>query len=155
MEFSFTDFLSELKDRFRRPFYWAFIFSWLIVNWRILIIIFSYENTDCQTGILNCIEEKHLLKITALVCYPLVGALIYTLLVPILDIGVSYVRIQHIQRLYNKIRYGKRALFTGPEMKRVQERYEKLKDVETRFISQREEKEILDQTIQELRSQNS
>lgn len=81
------DFINSLNDRVKSPFYWAFIFSWIIVNWKIPILIFDFEHSGCSGNIIKCINEN--VSLYSLILYPLLGASIYIFLVGFIDVEIT------------------------------------------------------------------
>ncbi|MBL7811945.1 MAG: hypothetical protein JNL57_06940 [Bacteroidetes bacterium] len=113
----FFEFLNSLRDRVKRPFYGAFIFSWCIVNWRLFLVVFSYDNTNCSGGIIQCIELSGYLKMKYMLCYPLIVTFIYSVVVPFLDLLKSYFDMKVIRNIYLRIKYGKNIKYTGLDIK--------------------------------------
>lgn len=151
MESGISELIAAFKERIKRPFYWAFIFSWLVVNWRILIIIFAYDNTLCKDGIINCIESQHL-TYKKMICFPLLGAGIYTLIFPFFDIAVTYVSEVFFKGLILKIRFSKRAPYSGVEMKLKEDKISKL---ETQLNHMQEVRNNLDSAQKQLEYANN
>lgn len=90
----FSSIDDAAKSRVNNPFYGAFIFSWLIFNWKIiLILLFSKKN------IYSVIEDiTNHLNANLLLYYPLLASLILLILIPIATAIYSYfdALIRHI-----------------------------------------------------------
>jgi hypothetical protein len=120
-----NEWWKALNDRMKSPFYWAFIFSWCVVNWRIILIILNPEGYGCKDmGIGDCISH-HLDINNPYYLYtfwlPILGVGIYTLLVPLLDYLVAKIKMNIDNWYRENITYSKDRLVTGRELKRKDE----------------------------------
>lgn len=80
-----SDFLKDLKDRASSPFFSSFLLSWLIFNWRILLVLFFYSQNDLRnqgySSYINFIEKNT--TVTSNVISPTIAAFLYTFIYPI------------------------------------------------------------------------
>lgn len=80
-----SEFLKDLKDRASSPFFSSFFLSWLIFNWRVLIVLFFYSKNDLiqqgHSSYINFIEENT--TVTSNLISPTITAFLYTFLYPI------------------------------------------------------------------------
>src|SRR5207302_5085956 len=81
-----SDFFKELKERISSPLFFSFIVSWLIWNWRIPVALLFYKPSDLiadgYKSYFDVIEKD--LHTNYIFCYPLLSAIGYTLLYPLL-----------------------------------------------------------------------
>lgn len=78
--------IDSSKERIKNPIVGAFICSFLIFNWRPISILFSSSiPIQCRIATIN---DEYCTKWAILV--PIVVALIYTLIVPVVMIGIDY-----------------------------------------------------------------
>lgn len=107
----------------KSPFYWSFLFSWSIVNWKVFIIIFNPDRFPCENGIQECLATYINAKGAAiyLLWYPILGSFIYILLVPVLDLFASWFKERIVMSIYySQIKYNPKTLVTGKELERVE-----------------------------------
>lgn len=81
-----TDFFKELKDRLSNPLISSFIIAWVVINWKIVIGLFAYDNKelaiDGYKSYLDLISQN--LTTSKGLWQPLVVALFYTFAFPFL-----------------------------------------------------------------------
>ena len=80
------DLLNNIKDRFTNPLFFSFVFSWLLINWTIPISLLWYDTKQIEKAGFSSIYELILCQLSMKdgLYYPILMALGYTLLAPIL-----------------------------------------------------------------------
>lgn len=75
-----STFYDHITERFRSPLFFSFIISWLVINWRIPVYLFWFdEATLLQHGYKNHIEFiESVLGLWNSFLSPLIAALVYT-----------------------------------------------------------------------------
>src|SRR5215475_11842150 len=83
---NFKDILASFKDRFTNPLIFSFICSWLIINWQISTALFSFDRKQIEIEGYQTLSQfiKAKLNTTDAFWHPLLIAIGYTLLIPIL-----------------------------------------------------------------------
>lgn len=85
-----SEILSNLKDRFSSPLIFSFLVSWLVINWKIPIALL-WHNSDgiqgVQVDLINYLSG--LTDFCHSIVIPLIFALGYTFLGPIIHNGIS------------------------------------------------------------------
>jgi hypothetical protein len=87
------DFFREVGERFKSPFFASFIISWLGVNWRIPLLIFTNDNKLGADGMY--IFEKYVLdnsSISNFLFIPLALAVAFTIAFPVIRVWNSAFR---------------------------------------------------------------
>lgn len=92
-------FWDELKRRMENPFWWSFIISWLLINWKVVYVTFSWSSQKIDDKI-QYIETLYkfssfiewLLSIAHLLIFPLITSAIAIWWIPI--IAREYLRKQ-------------------------------------------------------------
>lgn len=78
------------KERFKSHFYGAFIGSWLLVNWEIVLVIFTNITLPDNQNTFEFIKNQTS-NVKLLLLYPFVFSLVYILILPWIDtISVYY-----------------------------------------------------------------
>lgn len=88
-----NDFFKDFKSRLANPLFSSFIFSWLIYNWQIPMVVFLYDRTDLM-------HEGHMTYNSFIKSYanfgnmtiPLIPAIIYTFAIPYLK---AFIKLYH------------------------------------------------------------
>jgi hypothetical protein len=44
-----TDLFKDIKDRLNNPFFSSFLISWVIINWKILLVLIFYKQSDLKS----------------------------------------------------------------------------------------------------------
>jgi len=80
------DFTYQLKSRFANPLLFSFGCSWLIYNWQIVVALLWYDKSQFETSETSSIFQfiSTQLDVEGSFCYPLLFALGYTVLMPLL-----------------------------------------------------------------------
>lgn len=80
------DIFQEIKNRFSNPLFFAFICSWLVINWRITIALLWFNPSQIKmygyASVFNLIEANSTTKNSLL--YPFLCAISYTICIPII-----------------------------------------------------------------------
>lgn len=88
------DFFKDLKERAANPLISSFVFSWLIWNWRIPLVLFFYKLGDLKLDHFNSyidfITYQLNNKWVAFV-YPIISALIYTFIYPFINNWITII----------------------------------------------------------------
>ena len=121
----FKTILETSRDRLRNPLISSFIFSWLIFNWKgILIILFSKKSIENR--IIDIAKEDY--SIALLLWFPLSVALFYVIVLPYLSLIIeklnSYAKRIRKQDLF-KDKLEK--IIQNKELKEEELKYEKAK----------------------------
>ncbi len=85
-----NDFFTEIKNRTTNPFFASFIFSWIIINWKIVIgLFYSVEvlHLDGYRSYSDLIDSNLDNKNT--IWTPLLYAILYTIVSPWIRLGVT------------------------------------------------------------------
>ncbi len=84
-------FYAEVKERTSNPFIVSFIFSWLIINWRIPLGLIWYNIADLQLdGLMSYAQlVSENASLSKMMIYPLIGATTFTLIYPLLRSSVT------------------------------------------------------------------
>ncbi|WDF54160.1 hypothetical protein [Mucilaginibacter sp. KACC 22063] len=79
-----SDLFKELKDRLASPFFGSFIISWLAINWRIVIVLIFYKQSDLKLDHYHSYLEfiKFNSGIWRTLWEPILFALAYTFIYP-------------------------------------------------------------------------
>ena len=81
-----SEFFKELKDRFSNPLFFSFIVGWLAINWKIVVGLFFYSQSQLQrdgySSYFELIIKTSNWKSTF--ALPFFIALLYTFLFPII-----------------------------------------------------------------------
>lgn len=72
---------SVLKERMKSPLYGTFILSWLVCNWKIIIVLFFTSTKELGQHKMSYID-KNLLKSIDTIFYPVVGTLALLIIIP-------------------------------------------------------------------------
>lgn len=98
---------TPINERVRSPFYGSFIISWLIFNWRVVYLLFSKD--DYFKGIHKLDYIGNFLDLSiwhnwgATVIFPLILALIYLFVIPVVDLALfGYLETNRQQKLQKK-----------------------------------------------------
>ena len=80
-----SDIHQELKDRLASPLFFSFLISWCIINWKIIIGLIFYKNSELKMdGYISYIDFiTQNLKASHTLFYPLFAAILYTFIYPI------------------------------------------------------------------------
>lgn len=85
-----SDFFKTIKDRLSNPLIYSFIFSWLIINWKIVIGLLLYKNTDLYLdgykSYMDLISQN--IDSDLLIYHPLLVAIFYTFAFPFIRNGI-------------------------------------------------------------------
>lgn len=96
---------NSIKERFRNPFYGAFLISWLLWNWQIPYITFFVSQDNIDPNRLGFIQEK-LTHLEYTIAYPLLSALTIALVMPFaLNQIDRVIQIAHRSRRINRNKY--------------------------------------------------
>lgn len=80
----------ELNERLSSPFFFSFIISWCVFNWKIIIGIFFYDlpelYCDGYNSYINLIYNN--LHISTSICWPAISAILYTFGYPLIRNGI-------------------------------------------------------------------
>lgn len=94
MENSLSNIFKDLKGRISSPFFFSFLLSWLVFNWQIIIALLFYKHNevllDGYSSYINLIKENSYHGNSF--WYPLLAALSYTLIYPIIKNGFDAFR---------------------------------------------------------------
>jgi len=86
-----SEFFKELKDRFSNPLFFSFIVGWLAINWKIVIGLFFYSQTELDkdgfSSYFDLVLKTSNWKNTF--AFPFLIALIYTFIFPIVRNWIS------------------------------------------------------------------
>ncbi|TGM10686.1 hypothetical protein EHQ81_18845 [Leptospira selangorensis] len=128
-----------LKERLSSPFLVSLLFSWLIINWKIVVILFG---TDAQMNPSQRITfiEKNYVNSCFNYWYPLISASAYTVVYPFISLGISLLWSKidfEKKRLLNKI-YRNR-LLTLEESLELRDRIERIDSEFERMLKNKDE----------------
>lgn len=88
-----SDFLKELRERVSSPFFFSFLLSWLLINWRIPIALIFYKSEDLTKdgfkSYMDLITKQY--GNGNMFWWPLFSALVYTFLYPLFKNAVILV----------------------------------------------------------------
>lgn len=80
----------ELNERLSSPFFFSFIISWCVFNWKIIIGLLFYDLPelyfDGYNSYIDLIYNN--LHISTSICWPVASALLYTFVYPLLRNGI-------------------------------------------------------------------
>ena len=130
-----NEFFQTLNERVKSTFYWGFIFSWLISNYKILLVIFFYNDCGCNEGQIKCIVANA--DICHCLIYPFIGAIIYAIIIPWIDVGVFWVR-DKAQQWFLKIKYGDDKLIPVQRVKILEEQISELDGEHKKYLEFRD-----------------
>jgi hypothetical protein len=87
----FKDFLNQVKIRLTNPLIFSFLVSWTIINWRVILGSFYLnENSLDKLGYSNYLDFiSGTIDWANGVCYPVLSAIIYTIVSPILRLSIQ------------------------------------------------------------------
>lgn len=81
-----TDFFKQIGERISNPFIGSFIISWLVINWKVVIVLLFYSFKDLQAD--KYVSFQQMIQVNINTCagiwYPLIGAIIYTFVFPVI-----------------------------------------------------------------------
>ncbi|MBP4139642.1 hypothetical protein [Flavobacterium geliluteum] len=125
----FYDFLKDLndtaKERLKTPITGAFIFSFLIYNWGpILLLLFSDASMEDKIAMINNVY----FTIWAIII-PVVMAFFYTIIIPLIMIGVDWL-LEPIKKIRIARIYTSKEFITDKKIDLAKKQFE-LKNVET------------------------
>lgn len=132
---SVKDVLNSFKERLTNPFLGAFVISWLVFNYDIIITLLVYDETIWQTNgqktVLDFIQSR--LCIEKSLWYPLASAFGYVLLFPVLknlvNIYMAFSGKWGSKRVFSVSKEGAVSMERYFKMKgRVKEQIERLKE---------------------------
>jgi hypothetical protein len=85
-----SDFFKDIKERFSSPFFSSFVIAWLIINWKVPVALFWYDQGDLRRdGYISFIDLIRKNSTTNFFLWlPLISALLYTFGYPFLRNGI-------------------------------------------------------------------
>jgi hypothetical protein len=113
-----SDFLKRITDPFaeraKSPFYSAFIVSWIICNWNIIIALLYFDRKDLASrNLVNYISQEYLNVVNGVIL-PLIFALAYIFLMPVIDLHIlKYSEKKKREKIDEKIKIGRGHLIDG------------------------------------------
>lgn len=86
-----SEILNNIKDRFSNPLIFSFVCAWLVFNWEITVALLWYDTKEIRAEGCQSIFEfiRDYLRRKDTLTYPILFALIYTFLFPIIKNIVS------------------------------------------------------------------
>ena len=86
-----SEILNNIKDRLSNPLIFSFICSWLVYNWEISVALIWYDNKQIKACGCNSIFDfiQHQLSREGSFRYPLIFAICYTFLIPLIKSGIK------------------------------------------------------------------
>lgn len=93
---SIQDILDSMKERFTNPLVFAFMASWVVWNWRVVVALLWTESgskDETTNGVIAYIEEN--VPLDKGLIWPLVSALVWVFLFPLIKVGIQafYARV--------------------------------------------------------------
>lgn len=86
--------LTELNLRIKSPIFSSFIFAWIIINWRIVVLTIHFLTASDSGLSFNqyCVKTQELFNAIKCFWLPLISMLIYIFIIPLFKILVSFVQ---------------------------------------------------------------
>lgn len=87
-----SDFFHDIKDRATNPLISSFVIAWFLWNWKIPVgIIFLKPETLVKLGFGSMIDfiQHEINNVCRTIVYPLISAVLYTGLIPVVKWGIS------------------------------------------------------------------
>jgi hypothetical protein len=107
-------FTNPLAERTKSPLYGAFLFSWLIWNWRIVLTVLMPSQVKFEGLSLTTYISTHFLNICDSIIIPLAYAVFYIFALPWIDLLlIMYTEEQKRKKIDEKIRIGRKHSVTG------------------------------------------
>ena len=79
-----SDFFKEVKERLSSPLLYSFLFSWFVINWKIIVGLFFYKINDIKldgyNSYIDLISKN--ISVSNTLLKPLLIALLYTFIFP-------------------------------------------------------------------------
>lgn len=149
------DFFKHIGERLRNPFLFSYLISWLIVNYKVVVGLFFYKLNDYESYI-NLIEKETSWKTNFL--YPVIGAFIYTILIPLLKREIilfhTWINQGQEKRTLNILKEGyistDKYLRLRDSYKQSQAKLVEVIDDESKFLKQRND---LNEQVTNLRTE--
>ncbi|MGV3597093.1 MAG: hypothetical protein ACO1PI_04445 [Bacteroidota bacterium] len=94
--------LEPINERLKAPFTGAFFISFLFLNWKIFILILTFDYKKDIGALFEIIENKYL-SIYNVLYYPLLSALSYIIIAPLTSSLFLISKEFFIKKLKNKI----------------------------------------------------
>ena len=109
------DIFSPFTERAKSPFFGSFIIYWLIINWRIVFIIFFASNKDLhQLNIVDFLESQEYFNRDYLFNYPMLATFFYLFIWPIIDLTIFRIAEERKRiKIDEKIRIGREYSVNG------------------------------------------
>jgi hypothetical protein len=79
-----TDLFKDIKDRLNNPFFSSFLISWAIINWKILLVLIFYKQSDLKSDYYLSYLDFIQVNGSLLKCFwaPVISGLAYTFIFP-------------------------------------------------------------------------
>jgi hypothetical protein len=125
---SIKEFWNSLTERFRSPIGISLLMSWMVVNYKLVVVLLSEESyRDKFLYIDTVIYGPNTNPIVRLLILPLAGACFYTLIFPIFSLFFTWVSSNY-ERLHNDVKkYAlKKSLLTVEERDQLLEETEEI-----------------------------
>lgn len=117
-----SETFKTLMQRSANPIIGSFISSWLVINWKLLLLLLK-SNSEIEATI-SIIENEHL-KVEHILYYPLIFSISYVIFAPWLSVVISVItskaEVISANIIYNKSAYinqaEKSAMLADPKLK--------------------------------------
>jgi hypothetical protein len=107
-------FTNPLAERAKSPLYGAFLFSWLIWNWRIVLTVLMPSQVKFEGLGLTTYISTHFLNICDSIIIPLAYAIFYIFALPWIDLLlIMYTEEQKRKKIDEKIKIGRKHSVLG------------------------------------------
>lgn len=132
-------FSDELKKRMEHPFWWSFIISWLLINWKVVYITISLNGKEINDKI------EHIEKLYDFWIFGFRNAYLLLFLYPILASAVAVGLIPYFARLY----------LTAQLYHKKKDNNERVKWIQNEKVLLEKEKELIEEKkdVQNLKSE--
>jgi hypothetical protein len=107
-------FTNPLTERAKSPLYGAFLFSWLIWNWRIVLTVLMPSQVKFEGLSLTAYISTHFLNIYDGLIIPLIYSMFYIFILPWLDLElIKFTEEEKRKKIDEKIKIGRKHSVDG------------------------------------------